>query len=257
MNAAETKNHRNAFIKLFKSLCSQGYSDWNIWDDLMYFGYAAIHQSFDFKQERETEYLSRIKRYKNPNILADMFAEIVLALEEEGLHDVLGELYMGLQLSNHWKGQFFTPFHVCEMMAKINCGAPTELIKQKGYVSIIDSCCGSGAMLIGGAKHFKDEGIDFQREVLYFAQDLDPVCARMCYIQMSLYGLCGIVKVGDSLLSQYSEIYYTPMYYLNHWRFREREIPESINVVEPAPVADVLLPSPKVNERTGQYSMAF
>ncbi len=46
--------------------------------------------------------------------LAKCFAIVVEALERNPEQDFLGELYMELELGNHWKGQFFTPYCVCK-----------------------------------------------------------------------------------------------------------------------------------------------
>lgn len=35
------------------------------------------------------------------------------------MSDVLGEVYMELELGNKWKGQFFTPYHVSQAMASV------------------------------------------------------------------------------------------------------------------------------------------
>jgi hypothetical protein len=39
-------------------------------------------------------------------------------------YDFLGELIMELELSSHWKSQFFTPYTLCELMARMT--ADTE-----------------------------------------------------------------------------------------------------------------------------------
>jgi type I restriction-modification system DNA methylase subunit len=83
-----------------------------------------------------------------------MFAKIVLAFEQEGFSDVLGELYMMLNLGNHWRGQYFTPYEVALMMAKMSGDNPAEEIKREGYISVNDSACGSGVMLNAAAQIF-------------------------------------------------------------------------------------------------------
>lgn len=62
-----------------------------------------------------------------------------------------------------------------------------ELLKGKRYISVNDPACGAGAMLIAFANVAKKHGINYQKHVLFVAQDIDRTAAMMCYIQMSRY----------------------------------------------------------------------
>jgi hypothetical protein len=75
-----------------------------------------------------------------------------------------------------------------------------------------------------------DMGINFQHDVLFVGQDVDPVVARMCYIQMSLLGMPGYVIIGNSLLYPPTgrihpecEYLYTPMYFIQGFRWRRQK----------------------------------
>jgi len=190
----------------------------------MFMSSAAIAQSLQWTQEREDGYLARIGQYdpKTQALFPKMFSEIALALEQEGCVDVLGEIYMDLELSNHWKGQFFTPSNICLAMAKMLIGNPKGEIERKGFITVSDPCCGGGAMLIATANHCQEQGVDFQRDVLFVGQDIDLVVARMCYIQMSLLGMPGYVIIGNSLTADTEnwEALFTPMYFLSGFPWR-------------------------------------
>jgi hypothetical protein len=224
------QEHRQELVKLIKQ-AAYTTSTWRIWDDLMFMGAATIAQTFEWSQGREDEYLRRINQYdkKAQALFPQMFAEIVLALQQEGCADVLGDMYMELELSNHWKGQYFTPDCVCRMMSKITCGDTAELIETQGVISVHDPCCGSGVMLIAFANECLEQGINYQRKVLFVGQDIDPVVARMCYIQMSLLSMPGYVIIGNSLLypplvnhrHPECEYLFTPMYYVGGFRWKE------------------------------------
>ena len=72
----------------------------------------------------------------------------------------------------------------------------------------------------------------YDRDLLFVAQDLDPVVAKMCYIQLSLLGCAGYVAVGDSLTNDISgpklfpsigeggELWFTPMWFTPVWQGR-------------------------------------
>lgn len=70
------------------------------------------------RESRESRYLQIIGRYTNDE--AQRFAAMlgcITASLEGGFHDCLGQLFMSLELGDHWKGQFFTPYPVAYLMA--------------------------------------------------------------------------------------------------------------------------------------------
>src|SRR6201999_3693776 len=82
----------------------------------------SISNAVDFAQAggREARYLEVVKRYSKEEIgkFPQMLAHLVEALEADP-SDVLGKTFHDLELHNKWAGQFFTPFSVCQMMAKM------------------------------------------------------------------------------------------------------------------------------------------
>ena len=106
---------------------------------------------------------------------------------------------------------------------------------RKPYLSVCDNACGSGCLLIASAAAYIDmakENGRYDRDLLFVAQDLDPVVAKMCYIQLSLLGCAGYVAVGDSLTNDISgpklfpsigeggELWFTPMWFTPVWQGR-------------------------------------
>lgn len=163
----------------------------------------AISNAFDQQgashDAREQEYMRTIRRYTNAEqqIFPKLLAITVEALEAEPDQDFLGELFMGLNLGNHWKGQFFTPYDICRMMAEIQlCGIEAQF-EEKGWVGIHDPCCGAGALLIAVRNIMVREKLG-PTSALYVAQDIDRTAALMCYIQLSLLGCAGYVVVADA-----------------------------------------------------------
>ena len=107
------------FIKVFQELCYSR-SSWQVWADLMAAMACALANSVDKTLPRHTarekEYAECIDRLGGVEKPAKCFAIVVEALERNPDQDFLGKLYMSLELGNHWKGQFFTPYNVCECM---------------------------------------------------------------------------------------------------------------------------------------------
>lgn len=99
-----------------------------------------------------------------------------------------------------------------------------DKLDEKGYITVNDPACGAGALLIAFANVCRQHKINFQEKVLFIAQDIDLTAALMCYIQLSLLGCNAVIIVGNSLLKPNfhpdNEVWLTPMYFLNEWRFK-------------------------------------
>lgn len=142
---------------------------------------------------------------------------------------------MVLGLGNDRNGQFFTPYSVCRMMAKMECSQAIAEVESKGWISCNDCACGAGALLVAFANECKENNINYQTSVLFTAQDIDYTTALMCYLQLSLLGCPGYVAVGDTLTDpcisvdkrglipvDRGNIWYTPFYFTDVWRFRRQ-----------------------------------
>ena len=137
-------------------------------------------------------------------------------------------------MGNEWKGQVFTPYSLCRMMAAMTYGKHVEeQIKQDGWITVNDPACGAGALLIAFANECRQRQINYQTSVLFVAQDIDLLAGCMCYIQLSLMGCPGYVVIDDTLLHpsmshdkrgllpQNSEnVWFTPMYFRDIWHHR-------------------------------------
>ncbi|MDR1548732.1 MAG: N-6 DNA methylase [Hungatella sp.] len=258
------------FITLFNRLAGRR-SDWEVWNDFLTMSTYAFTNVMPTpeKEEREQRYLSIIRSYEKEEqeMFAQLLCVVTMAFEDNPKQDFLGEIYIALGLNQHQKGQFFTPYHICEFMAEIQlCEDFQEELEQKGYISVSDPACGAGAMLIAFANVAKEHGLNYQKNVLFVAQDIDATAAKMCYIQLSLLGCPACVITGDSLLKSGlhpdNEVYYTPFYHLNAWRFNEKVTVETTNtevveacITEPTVSAEAV--RAYFNQSTGQFTFDF
>lgn len=150
--------------------------------------------------------------------------------KEDPEQDFLGSIFMSLNLGNEHNGQIFTPYHVCKLMAEVTMDNTVQKVEQDGYISINDPCCGAGATLIAAIhaarKQLEKTNLNYQNHLLVVAQDIDETVALMCYIQLSLLGVAGYVKVGNSLTEPMTDnddkenYWFTPMYFSNVWVLR-------------------------------------
>ena len=228
-----------AFLKTFDALGNR-HSRWQVWCDFVNLFALSIVNTVDsvHREEREKRYLNIIRPYNEEEVKAfcQLAAITTAALDNNPRQDFLGELFIRCELGNKAHGQCFTPYHMCHMMAEITLGENGQMqkaIEDKGYITVNDPACGAGATLIAAANVFLEKGINYQQTVVFAAQDIDQTVAMMCYIQLSLLGCAGYVRVGNTLTDPdtghplYGDgsinTYYTPLYYLETWNMR-REI---------------------------------
>lgn len=223
------------FLDVFRRLCYSR-SAWQVWADLISAIACSLSNAADRTPEhfepREKEFAQCIERLGSVEVPAEILHIIVMALENEPEQDFLGRMYMNLDLGNHWKGQFFTPYNVCKMMSQITVGDIDRQIESQGYISICDPACGAGATLIAAANTMKGSRYNFQNHALFVGQDLDRVVAQMCYIQLSLLGCAGYICVGNTLTNpmvghvlfprekEGQELWYMPMFHSDIWQWR-------------------------------------
>ena len=78
-------------------------------------------------KRREKEYLQIASKYSSEELkrMAKLNAYLTFACEEK-MEDVLGYIYMHLEISSSRLGQFFTPYHLCQLLAQVGQNKPNE-----------------------------------------------------------------------------------------------------------------------------------
>ena len=213
---------RKKFGKVLDSTAGR-YNRWDIFSDWATMFAISLQNAVWFHQEYEDEYLRIAKKY-NPdelNRLCELSAIVAQGLST-GFCDFVGDCFMNYGFGNSNNGQFFTPYHVCQLMAEVTMEKEktAAMIAEKGYVTIGDEACGCSALLIAGAEAFHNAGFNHQQQLLVYANDIDRRCALCSYIQLSLFGIPAIVTVGDTLTMKYSEEFHTPAYVLQWYKFK-------------------------------------
>lgn len=225
-------------VKLFDAACYR-HNRGQVWSDFMMMAAIAISNTVDKSnaEEREALYLQLTRKYNDKELacFTQMFAEIVNGMEDNPNQDFLGELFMTLELSNDFAGQFFTPYDICKAMAHMTAQKDSlaAQIERQGWISVNDPACGAGALLVAFANWCQECGINYQTSVLFVAQDIDYTVACMCYIQLSLLGCPGYVVVDNTLTKPSTSlddrglipkpgpnVWYTPFYFRDVWHWR-------------------------------------
>lgn len=186
------ENMSDKIIKTIQSMTGK-YGVYNIFEDWVRMMAMAYANQIFFSQKREDEYLEIMKRYDDAEKakLCEMYAWL-LEWAEEQMTDMLGYIYMHLELGSKAHGQFFTPYHVCQMMAKMQ--------KYDGKVmKVNEPSCGAGGNIIALAEALKEQGINYQQKMEIICQDIDTKAVYMTYVQMCLYGIPAIVYQANTL----------------------------------------------------------
>lgn len=224
------------------------HSPWQVFSDFCEVSALSLSNAVDLAQseKREARYREIIKRYTPEELkrFPEMLAALTNALEDE-TSDVLGKAFHELELHNKWAGQFFTPYDLCRMMAKMTLGDEAqvrELIECNGFVRVAEPAVGSGAMVIALAQEMRAMGINYQRHLHVTAVDVDAKCVHMAYAQFSLLHVPAVIVHGNSLsLEEYGH-WYTPAHILDGWRWKLKRAAE--NDLQPHAVATVPGPQP-------------
>ena len=175
-----------------------------VWKDFITMSACSLSNVFDkhFEKEREELYRKCASHYTKEelNVFGELLFYVIMSFSANPKQDFLGTLFMENKLSNKSRGQRFTPYGVCELTAGIVLSEQLSEKKTDEPITICDSSCGGGAMLIAAANLARRSGkLNPQKDIVFYAQDIDPTVALMCYIQLSVLGLKAIVKIGDTL----------------------------------------------------------
>jgi hypothetical protein len=225
MAATRPAEQRKQLVQLLEANTG-AQSMYRVWTDWVELCALAISNGCDRAQwdEREARYMEIAKRYDSEEMgrFGEALGALVAAFEQEQFGDVLGETYMQLEIVNRATGQFFTPYHLCRMMAQMITGAEEEQTKRE-YITATDPACGAGALIIALAETLLDAGINYQERLHVKAQDIDAAAVHMAYIQLSLLHVPAVVTQGDTLrMEPTRSTWFTPAHILGGWAWRLR-----------------------------------
>jgi len=226
-----------------------------VFDDFLTMSMCAVTQIPGAgKSHYEDLYLQTVAKYKDdnlrfqfPKLFAQLVAEMELRWDDGQGNDVLGEYYE-LNFCRKNSGQFFTPWPICQFMAKSVCGEQTDEVKR-----IIDPTCGSGRMLTAAAKT-----MGWGHE--YYGIDLDHTCVQMTALNLFFNGIfnaevmCADAIAPDNFRISYA-LSFLPLgiFRIEHkessklWHMYKNSL-EKDKLVNPVP--DLKLPSESNEQQT-------
>ena len=204
-------------IKLIKK-AAQSKAEYQVFNDFLEMSAISVSNSVNpiHREEREQRYLDIIGTYNKseqqlfPQMLAMLVEGLQNKIETNGAEDILGVVFHELELHEKFKGQFFTPQCVSDMMSEMTLQDLTELVEKQGYITACEPCCGSGVLVTSMCKAMKKAGLNYSTQLVVTAVDVDLKCVFMTYLQLALYGVPAVVIHGNSITCEEFSRWYTP-----------------------------------------------
>src|SRR5471032_718428 len=262
-------NHPKELVKLIQQM-NHRHHTLDVFSDFVELSALSISNAIDKTQfeARERRYLEIIAKYTPEEVQAfpKMLAELVMSFEDQtatgSVGDVLGAIYMMLDLGNDRSGQFFTPFEISKLMARLLVGDGSD-VRERGFLRLNEPACGAGGMVIAYADALQSAGLNYQDSMHAICVDVDAKCVYMTFLQLALLHIPAIVVHGNALSMEQWSHWYTPAHVMGGWRgrlARERDqtAPQGAPVETTESGAAVLVPvEPEATPTTGAVAIDF
>ena len=211
---------KQTFISLFNSIARHKHR-YSVFSDFVTMSAIALHNAVNMNEALEKEYLEIVARYskEDVNSFCELLGNFVILMEPEPA-DILGSLYMELEINNLNNGQFFTPHEISLLLAKLTYGDMLDNLANKPFVTLSEPACGAGGMILAFTNEMLKKGINPAEKLCVQCIDIDRLAGLMCYLQLSLWHVPAEVIIGNTLTLEFREVYYTPSYYLGDWKNR-------------------------------------
>lgn len=214
---------RRRFITVFGDT-ARNLRRWEVFSDFIMLAASEL----DMARIRTPENIERSReicaKYCESDIcnLHALFGLMVCALEAK-FHDFLGAIFMELELGDDRNGQYFTPYNVQSLLARLLMPDIDETIRREGFVTVSDPASGAAGMIVAYAELMLEAGYNPSEQMFGSCIDIDPIAADMAFIQLSLLGIPAEVVTGNTLTMQFNRVRYTPVYYINNFEKRLEE----------------------------------
>ena len=220
-------HYSKKFVETFNDNAKKS-SRAKLFDDFLKISVASLHRDEKTfaevdNKELHCTLLSLLAAALNWNISAKVLRDKVLGIDlkiptdsshKPRYRDELGEIFHALELFDQGGGQVFTPQHAADIMGETTF--TPELVnrelKETGYVTIREDCCGSGALLLGGLNALLKLNVNPNHFALVLAGDTDVRCTYMTFIQLCLYMIPAVVCQRNALTDEvHGEEFITPI----------------------------------------------
>lgn len=135
---------------------------------------------------------------------AEMLGMLTLELQRTDYREQLGPIMMSDEVNAHntYIGQFFTPFEVSLMMARMTLGDCSMMIERHKFIRIGEPACGAGGMVLAAAQVIRELGHDVAQVAWFDCTDLSQLAYHLCFIQMCMANVSGVVRHANTLTGE-------------------------------------------------------
>lgn len=214
---------RRRFVSMFRDT-ARNLRRWEVFSDFI----TLAASELDMARIRTPKNIERSReicaKYSESDInnMHALFGLMICALDAK-FHDFLGAIFMELELGDDRNGQYFTPYNVQSLLARLLMPDFDETIRREGFVTVSDPASGAAGMIVAYAEVLLEAGYNPSEQMFGSCIDIDPIAADMAFIQLSLLGIPAEVITGNALTMQLNRVRYTPVYYINNFEKRLEE----------------------------------
>jgi type I restriction-modification system DNA methylase subunit len=132
------------------------------------------------------------------------------------MDDFLGKVYMELDLGSKGHAQFFTPYTISKMTAKMTLSS--SQFENNKTLTMSEPAAGSGGMAIAACDTLQEYNIDYKKQLRIIAQDINWNAVKMTYIQLSSINAQAHVVYGNTITHEEIAKYCTPEAIKSNWK---------------------------------------
>jgi len=197
------------FHKLVDSFTSHNY--WRVYTDFLQLTLDAFLSDHTPDHPREKHYMDIMRDYKGkePRAFGEMLG-CVMAYMQTTNRECLSEIWEEYA-ANANLGQFFTPWNICEFMARVALEAAEwdkYTPEKKCYIS--DPSCGGARTLIAALKKVPQEKLN---AVCFHGIDIDGNVCIAAALNMLFFNANSYIVHGNALTLEVWHVYRT----IHHW----------------------------------------
>jgi hypothetical protein len=194
-----------------------------VFDNFVEMAALALRNAVDIRgseawEAREGQYLQVAGGYSRAELdrFAHALALVTMEVEREPC-DVLGRLYMELELGGERLGQFYTPYDAARLMAEMWIESVATTVRENGFADVYEPTCGTGAFIVALSQTMQKHGLNPQTQLHVTAEDIAPQAMHMIYAHLTLLHIPAVVRCRDILTLETFDAWPTPAHVLGGW----------------------------------------
>jgi hypothetical protein len=89
-------------------------------------------------------------------------------------------------------------------------------------LTFYEPTCGAGGLIVASIDALNEAGVNYSWNAFVDCGDIDPRCVHMTYVTLSLLGVPAVVRLGDALMMEYRQNWFTPAYLMAWPHFKKQ-----------------------------------